>query len=1172
MNTLKQYIRLFIMTLAVLAAVWEQATGAVRGKTNPIRAGVNSHTTYSLTTTETTLAVPTQSKGKALTGTKDNQPDIIQGFFLDGADCRISETPDGRTRVEVYVKSTQTWEPVEIVDTEGNVIDVDWSKIVIFAGSHYVPEEGKAAPTEPLYVDSCHISMTGGKVYGIYAAGMTDTEDTNTGSVRGVVTVTISGGEIHDISNMGVSAITAGKNDTGYLFGHFNLIMTGGTYTGNTMQGIRNRDRQNEKGNVVGNITKSTAIITGAKFSFEEALPNSIDSYDTNRYIPLEGRIVQMDDKSVQHTANGVVRIPPETELTIPRFVKDTEVIINNEGALNITSCAKDAFNANLIQVVGMPYYLTGQHRWEEHVARHATCYEEGMTILICKNCGETEQGQPIAPAHVYGTIPAHEATCYEEGHIEYEGCLVCGKRKNTEQDIHTSKKAHSYVYENDFSTTHGCITTEGQQLAKRGVCAVCGDVDYLYPEPVPGTVAGPAKHNFGSWNRMGDESKSTAHPHGMENRYCMNCQKEDQRPLMEHNADRQLQDATCTEDGHAFHYRCRDCNVIFVHDPDVASIMVPIYLPQVPVTEKYGHIFMDENPKAANALAEKANCQHGTLYYKSCLQCGTASQDKADLFESGIPTSHTYHIVDVKPDANFPEAGLAQLQCEACGKSVDFDFNIYTENTRNLHNPTHITASSSEDTSASETIREATCYTGRAPYTLTLSANGQQESFSYNAVLPAVKGKHAWDKDGHCRYCHESSEAFIRRTIEIHENESSMTLHEELFETYKALDEETTDVQGMRVKAQAIWQRSIEQEQEPVTIGLFRDTEWEGDMNLTRKDVTFDLHEHTLSVPEGIRQEGAVIDIKSGTLTSPTITGQAEQIKVDRQKGASIRIVLTDEEDAFAQYLQSNPQAAIDAQYTRNFEVTNVWQPFSVPFAVMPTAELLISCDIAEVSFSQDNPSQVKLVVNKVEADKALAPNKAYLVRPKTAGKYTFCTMATDEEQIQNGTQTDRASDFICTYEPISRLKTQGIVYMGHNNNMVRSKRDDTTLRAFRWYFNPETLNARMNQAAKAAARSKTTGPNGEEGYYRGDIVTVSVDERFSVADAANLIAMLNGAIKLTVEADANGDAVVNTEDVAHIANLILGKKEGQFVPTKEEIVMPQHLEDIEEEDVAPL
>ncbi len=142
----------------------------------------------------------------------------------------------------------------------------------------------------------------------------------------------------------------------------------------------------------------------------------------------------------------------------------------------------------------------------------------------------------------------------------------------------------------------------------------------------------------------------------------------------------------------------------------------------------------------------------------------------------------------------------------------------------------------------------------------------------------------------------------------------------------------------------------------------------------------------------------------------------------------------------------------------------------------------------------------------------------------------------------------------------------------MGRNNNMVRSKRDDTTLKAFRWYFNPETLNARMAQAAKAAARSKAQGPNGEDGYYRGDIVTVNVDERFSVADAANLIAMLNGAIKMTVEADANGDAVVDKQDVAHIANLILGKAEGQFVPTKEEIAIPQRLEDIEEENEAPL
>lgn len=1186
----KQRIANYIFMLLVLIGALQQVIGAVRAVKSPVRAGASNHTTYSVPTNEETLTfIPATGKTKGADPGSAETPDIIYGYFLEGSDCRIREGQNGETIVEVL--KGNSWETVEFEDEDGNPIEADWEHIIIYAGSHYVPGESGQAPTDAAQIGTCTITMTGGKVYGICGAGATDTEDALTGSVRGTVNVYISGGEIHEISNMGTSAITAGKNETGYLFGDFNLYMTGGKYTGNTIQGIRNRlttpGQASPTGAPTDTITRSTAIISGADFSFEKALPNEISPYTNSpeRYIDLRGRLVQ-DAKSSHHVASGYVSIPADVRLDLPYLALDPGCTIYNPyDNITVTNCSYDALMSKGADVVGAPIKTTGVHDWEEIVVQPAKCWieEKGLMWKYCKKCNEIEYDIEIEPTHVYGTIPAHDATCYEEGHIEYTGCLICGKQQDEATNVRLPRlRKHDYVYDEDFNTEHGCVDDlDGSpKTAKRGVCSMCGDIVYEYP--APGSENDPIfEHDFGSWQFV-DGSEDEVYPHGLEQRFCNKCNNSEERPVMEHNFEYGETPVTCAEDGYAPHYYCKSvaCNACIVYTPYQAKA----YLPQAPAIEKLGHMFTQHNADG-NIPDVEATCMHPAMYYSTCYRCRTKSDAPEDLFEYGECLDHQYkHIISIKPDVNFPEAGQAKLRCDMCEKEVDFDFNIYTTNSYNPHNPTRIITHSNLDPSANTTVREATCRTGRAPYKLTLSVGNDRIEEAYEAILPAVRDKHAWDKDGHCRYCGVSSEAFIRRVIEFQDEETGYPLQEEIFETYKALDDMMTDENGNQIKAQEKWQDGISKdngidpitgqtETGAITVGLFRNLEWEGEMDLTKKTVAFDLHTHVLSVPEGIDQNGAEIEVNSGTLSTPSIKGQASEIEVDRENGASIRIDLSDNEEAYTQYLQNNPQDGIDAQYARNFEVAGVWQPLSVPFAVIPTTELLIGCDIAEVAFGEDR-SKVELVVTKVEAGTPLMPNRAYLVRPKTTGKYTFDTVGDeynqDNQPSQDGSNNYYSNDFICTDRPITNLKSEGIVYMGRNNNMVRSKRDDTTLKAFRWYFNPKMLEMRLSMAAQSRRMAK--GPNDEDGYYRGDVVTINVDEHFSIADAAHLVGMLSQGMKKSIEADANGDGIVDEKDVEHVVNILLNKEAETFIPVKEEIIMPQSYEDIEEEDEAPL
>lgn len=87
--------------------------------------------------------------------------------------------------------------------------------------------------------------------------------------------------------------------------------------------------------------------------------------------------------------------------------------------------------------------------------------------------------------------------------------------------------------------------------------------------------------------------------------------------------------------------------------------------------THVYESLTGGENVSEAHSLAdviadsnikEAANCQHGTIYFKSCEKCGAKSEE---TFDDGKKTAHNYVAK--------AENGEHYLECSVCGEKTDF-------------------------------------------------------------------------------------------------------------------------------------------------------------------------------------------------------------------------------------------------------------------------------------------------------------------------------------------------------------------------------------------------------------------------------------------------------------------------------------------------------------------
>lgn len=411
---------LIALVLALLATT-ELAMGAVKGKLNPVRAGINTRTTYSL--------IPSTSS--------KNRP---AAFCLAGADCNISASEDGTgTIVEIRNPETNQFEVVEIEDEKGNRTN-DWSNIMIFVGDGFFIDEYEGTSNngepnadatvenhgkcdignDPQNPGTCTITMTGGNIYGIRAGGYAETDKSGYGCVFGNVDINISGGEIYELCDHGSTYGDIGN--AGVLYGHYNLTMTGGTYTNATPPSINN----------VNEVTTSSAIICGITYVFDTAVLQNTNIQEPNNYVSNEGSFLQ-DYKNKVCTTAGTLTINAGTTLRTSRLINHASLHIEEGAIINIDGCPgcvennKDLFDRERI--------ITKQHSMTEIRG----CTGTAGNVNYCIYCGRTESTESGGFAHDFinkiemEDRKKEDRTC-SHGSIYYLTCKDCSIAANSER------------------------------------------------------------------------------------------------------------------------------------------------------------------------------------------------------------------------------------------------------------------------------------------------------------------------------------------------------------------------------------------------------------------------------------------------------------------------------------------------------------------------------------------------------------------------------------------------------------------------------------------------------------------------------------------------------------------------------------------------------------------
>ncbi len=157
---------------------------------------------------------------------------------------------------------------------------------------------------------------------------------------------------------------------------------------------------------------------------------------------------------------------------------------------------------------------------WSEK--EQATCTEKGAEVRSCARCGEEEIRETDALGHEMEHHEAVEATCTEDGILEYWACSRCGKNYADEAG---SSELTSLIAEklgHDWSewevVSSAMCTEDGEQ---KRTCSRCGEV-----ETSPMQARG---HSYGEWVLV---LEPTCTENGREERVCSTCSYTESRSV----------------------------------------------------------------------------------------------------------------------------------------------------------------------------------------------------------------------------------------------------------------------------------------------------------------------------------------------------------------------------------------------------------------------------------------------------------------------------------------------------------------------------------------------------------------------------------------------------------------------------------------------------------------
>ena len=117
----------------------------------------------------------------------------------------------------------------------------------------------------------------------------------------------------------------------------------------------------------------------------------------------------------------------------------------------------------------------SGKHDWNDGAVKTpAGEYTEGVMLYTCTVCTETKEEtiSPLGHTHVPVKTPAKEATCTEDGNVEYWYCGGCKKYFSDAECKHAVNVADTVI-----SATHTLAYT----AAKVATCTANGNIEYWY-------------------------------------------------------------------------------------------------------------------------------------------------------------------------------------------------------------------------------------------------------------------------------------------------------------------------------------------------------------------------------------------------------------------------------------------------------------------------------------------------------------------------------------------------------------------------------------------------------------------------------------------------------------------------------------------------------------------
>lgn len=298
-------------------------------------------------------------------------------------------------------------------------------------------------------------------------------------------------------------------------------------------------------------------------------------------------------------------------------------------------------------------------HTYESVTIREATCTQGGLTLYLCKDCGDFHTETTPTGSHHYHTKTVNP-TCQSVGYTEHT-CEVCGDTYIT--DI---QPLVSHAFER-ITKAPTCID-KGYTTS---TCAVCG-LTYV------SDYTDATGHD---WDEGHTVTNSTCEGEGVIEYHCKNC---DEKMIKSTSANGHKTGAaaTCTEP-----QICEDCGTILqlpkghtyesrVIAPTCTAMGYTVYLCR-DCGDTYTGDYTDKAAHHYHTVVTQPTCTSSGYTTYTCENCG--NEYVSDYTDK---TPHNFKAAVTAPTCT--EFGFATYTCEDCGESYVSD---YTDKTPHNYN-----------------------------------------------------------------------------------------------------------------------------------------------------------------------------------------------------------------------------------------------------------------------------------------------------------------------------------------------------------------------------------------------------------------------------------------------------------------------------------------------------